>query len=331
MLEELLTFDKLGSTEELSCILFDGIDYGTKESVSGLKKYCSAKIFSLGKSFDGIIKLLECIEFIKIEDDFYETTNNCKPTVWSRLDFFEDYFFYESLFEFLRKSNCLNNIFNGETTKFDVISNQYFMVSSQIPYKYYPIRNLLLMTGFLAYNSLISNHLFISSKFTSQFRSQIASGLEYRRPKNKRVISAQSLEISMLRKAELGKEAEIYVLGYENRRLANHPTSHNIKIISEDFVNAGYDIESYNNRDSIINDRFIEVKSFNSDVSFYWSKNEVEAAEDFGESYFLYLVDRSRIGDLDYIPTVIQNPYKKVFLNEFWKKEIQDWKIILEA
>jgi len=44
-------------------------------------------------------------------------------------------------------------------------------------------------------------------------------------------------------------------------------------------VNAGYDIQSFNDNKSIIIDKFIEVKSYEGTPYFYWSKNEVEVAK----------------------------------------------------
>jgi len=68
-------------------------------------------------------------------------------------------------------------------------------------------------------------------------------------------------------------------------------------------------------------DRFIEVKSYDREVSFFWSRNEVEKAKELKGKYYLYLVDRSRIKENDYKPQQFQDPYKKVFENEIWRKQ----------
>jgi hypothetical protein len=100
--------------------------------------------------------------------------------------------------------------------------------------------------------------------------------------------------------------------------------------VSEYFTNAGYDIESFSDHDSIVIDKFIETKSYEGEISFYWSKNEVEKAKELGDKYFLYLVDRTRITHEGYEPIRIQNPFKKIFESEFWKNETENWKITFE-
>ena len=82
--------------------------------------------------------------------------------------------------------------------------------------------------------------------------------------------------------------------------------------------------------DSFINNRFIEVKSYNNEISFYWSKNELEKAKELKSKYFLYLVDRSLMNQDGYVPKVFQNPFKKIFENDLWRKEIESWKITIE-
>lgn len=58
-------------------------------------------------------------------------------------------------------------------------------------------------------------------------------------------------------------------------------------LVTDEFANAGYDIESFQNLDSIIIDRFIEVKSFENKIQFYWSKNELEKAKEIYENTLL--------------------------------------------
>ena len=100
-------------------------------------------------------------------------------------------------------------------------------------------------------------------------------------------------------------------------------------MISEEFVNAGYDIESFNASDSISIDRFIEVKSYDGEKSFFWSKNEIDKAKELKDRYFLYLVNRKQIGIPSYKPHIIQNPYSRVFENDLWEIEPVNWKITL--
>jgi hypothetical protein len=124
---------------------------------------------------------------------------------------------------------------------------------------------------------------------------------------------------------ELGKEAEIYVIEFEHRRLAGHPEINEIQRISEDFIDAGFDIESFNDLGSVFLDRFIEVKSFSGELSFHWSKNEVKTAKEIGDNYYLYLVNRTQMKQSDYRPRIYQNPYYQIFENEYWSKDPESW------
>jgi hypothetical protein len=140
----------------------------------------------------------------------------------------------------------------------------------------------------------------------------------------------QSLKERQAHQELLGKEAELFVLDFEKQRLNKHPLLDNIQRISEEYVNAGYDIESYNDNNSLFTERFIEVKSYSDHVKFYWSANEIEVAKELADKYFLYLVDRAKVLEAGYNPKIVQNPYQSVFENELWKKEAQTWNIIFQ-
>jgi hypothetical protein len=126
-----------------------------------------------------------------------------------------------------------------------------------------------------------------------------------------------------------GIEAEKYVLCFESIRLNK---SKEIEWVAEYIVNEGYDIASFNNDTDDFHNRFIEVKSFEGDFPyFYWSRNEVEAAKLKKEKYWIYLVNRKEINNLNYSPLMIQNPYKSIFENENWNKQIENYKIELKS
>ena len=69
MLEELLKYDKLGSKEELSFVLFDALVTSENPKIDHLKKYCSSNLFSISRSLNGILGLLEFISFVSVVDD----------------------------------------------------------------------------------------------------------------------------------------------------------------------------------------------------------------------------------------------------------------------
>ena len=71
--------------------------------------------------------------------------------------------------------------------------------------------------------------------------------------------------------------------------------------------------------------RFIEVKSFSGNESFFWSRNEIDVAKIKENEYFLYLVDRTKMNNDGYEPIIIQNPYEHVLNNEQWSKRIEKY------
>ena len=60
---------------------------------------------------------------------------------------------------------------------------------------------------------------------------------------------------------------------------------------------------------------------------FYWTRNEIKKAERSSENYYLYLVDRDRIQDLNYKPKIIQNPVKNVLRSSKWQKVVEKYYI----
>ena len=120
------------------------------------------------------------------------------------------------------------------------------------------------------------------------------------------------LQMSLEQKQIFGEEAEKFILQFEHDRLKGIKE---IIWVAEYSVAEGYDIASYNDENPQTTDRFIEVKSFVNELSFYWSRNEIDIAKVKKENYYLYLVDRSKIKNKDYKPIIIQNPYMKILKN----------------
>jgi len=173
------------------------------------------------------------------------------------------------------------------------------------------------------------NHLIINELHNKTFEKFIVTELK-RKKKSKRKLSLKRLKEIQKAQEEAGMKAELFVLKYERERLNTHSFKKMIKIISSEFTNAGYDIESFTGFNSIIPNRYIEVKSYKDNVAFYWSKNEAKTAEELGDDYFLYLVDRRKYHLKDYKPMIIKDPYNRVFYNDIWKVETETWKISLE-
>ncbi len=145
----------------------------------------------------------------------------------------------------------------------------------------------------------------------------------------RRKIGIGELEKSLEQKQIYGAEAEARVLVYEQKRLVSHSNFDQIERISEYDVGAGYDVVSFNDLDSVELDRLIEVKSFSGTPSFHWSRNEIDVARFKKDQYFIYLVDREKMNETDYTPTIIQNPYESVLANDTdWNKRVDSYFIV---
>ena len=96
-----------------------------------------------------------------------------------------------------------------------------------------------------------------------------------------------------------------------------------IERISQEEATLGYDIVSLQNTKSLLPDKFIEVKSFEQEQRFFWSKNEMRVAREKKNDYFLYLVDRRNLKDSNYRPKEIQNPAEKILNGKLLEEEFK--------
>lgn len=327
MLEELLKHDKLGNREELLFFLFDGLSAGYYHSLPNVRKYCISNVFSISRCFKGLIELFQFMSFIEItENSIFLNKKHFNQITFDKKTYLDQFHFYDNLIHALKNAKILHELFNENNLKFNPILSQYYVLDNKFPYKYFSLRNMLFSTGFFQRNENLPNHLIIRNEFTDHFRKCVINDLT---PKNNFVnkISLDQLKKGLQAKADTGKLAELFVFEYECRRLNGHPNIGKVGIISDEYVNAGYDIETFEGIDSIILDRFVEVKSYQGEISFFWSRNEIAKAKELRNKYFLYLVDRSRIEEKDYTPQKFQDPYKKIFESNLWKKETENWDI----
>jgi hypothetical protein len=132
----------------------------------------------------------------------------------------------------------------------------------------------------------------------------------------RRAKSAVQLAEELAEQALIGAAAETWVVEFEQRRLARHPLCEQIRRISEEDVAAGYDVLSFASVTSLHHDRFIEVKGHGAIKRFYWSRNEIATAREFGEDYALYLVDIRFIREAGYTPQIITGPTPELFSTE---------------
>lgn len=318
MLKKLAKFNSFGKPEDFHFLLENLLS-------SNPKKIESIHTFCLNlKTFDSIpvkaiITLLCELSIVEIdsEERVYLT--------YFGLDFKKKFKDGNSLkyLSLLIVEKLLIEIIDIDKFSFDSFLRTYLLKNSDIPLKYSGIRNLLLRLEFFSYGNN-QNILVINKEYYKELEELV---------KGKRIkITLEEFKNIQLLKEKIGLEAENFVLEFERKKLkalGRLDTKEIMKISSID-VGAGYDIVSYIDEKSTEYDKFIEVKSFDSTPSFFWTKNEIKVSEYKKENYFLYLVDRNKIFIEDYEPLIICNPYLNVFENsEKWTKESQSWYFIL--
>ena len=108
------------------------------------------------------------------------------------------------------------------------------------------------------------------------------------------------------------------MLKYEKNRVKCHDKV--IRVSSID-VSLGYDIVSIKDEN---NSRpiYIEVKSYSND-RIYISRNEISTSKRLKEDYYIYLVNINKINESEYIPDIIQNPYKNLIMNDMIEKQTE--------
>ena len=109
----------------------------------------------------------------------------------------------------------------------------------------------------------------------------------------KKIRSPDVLKKILEQQEKFGLEAENVVFQYEKNKLKKLDKNLNPIHISQEDVDAGYDILSYKKHKDTFKKIFIEVKGISrSDYRFYLSINESVVAEKYKESYYLYLIPR---------------------------------------
>jgi len=179
---------------------------------------------------------------------------------------------------------------------------------------------ILYETGFLEKNDL---SVIVNPEFEKLISLKI-----------KRKITLKQLERNLEQQKKIGNIAEEIVLNFEKNRLKNlgfEEESNNIRRISIDFTNAGYDIESFSGKaKNGLPDRFIEVKgTVKKEFEFHWSTNEINVAKNLGSNYWIYYVSeidvQNQISPND--PKMINNPYDNIFSSDLFQKNIESYRI----
>lgn len=278
------------------------------------------KIINGRSIFDGCIELAVKVNVLTITGDFILLN----PT-------------FENHLNSVNQMNDRFNIFLFEAIKEDsdfleIFSSRY--LSHDIVYKALQINNSAFGLAFTNFKQLLLDFNILNEHPTKQFDSFIINQ-RYKElfdksilPEiKKRKIGIEEFKKRMEQQQIYGEEAEKFVLEFEHLRL-----NKSIDWVAEYIVNEGYDIASYNTQFDEKPNRFIEVKSYDGKTPyFYWSKNEYNVAKLKKEEYWIYLVNRNEMDNLNYEPIMKQNPIESIIENSDWDKQIDKYMIKLLA
>lgn len=150
----------------------------------------------------------------------------------------------------------------------------------------------------------------------------------------KKKMSLIQLEKKLETQKIIGQIAEEIVLKYEKFLLISNgliEESKNVRQISDDYSNAGYDIESFSTK-TLDNfpDKFIEVKgSTGKNLDFHWSINEIDTAKKHGENYWIYFISQINVPSRSSPnePIKISDPFKNIFSNPSYQKDIEGYHV----
>lgn len=303
-----------------------------------LRKFCSDISMDWIYSFSGSIALLQFLGYLEIEDHTFAQLTDTGKSFLSFNEEVNKKELLKVLWNNLENQKLLVDIFGNVTFTYDVIYNAISFFRHEIPLQYSALRNFFIDIGFFEIHQ--SNRLFVAQCYSPFFENYILPSLSIAllddfetslNQKSSRKLSFEMLQQRLSLLTQFGDEAEEFVFRLEQTKYAGHPLSDRIKIISKIDVAAGYDIISLKDYNSRSIDNFIEVKSFSGNRRFFWSQNEISVAKIKGDEYCLCLVDRSRISETEYRPTIIQNPYKTIFENDEFIKFPESYQILFPA
>lgn len=269
--------------------------------------------------FDGCIQLALTIKLLYLDDNksicLSEAIKHSLNSIRQMSDKFN-----EILLLALKEDETLLNIFSSEHLAYDVIYNSIQIRNNAFGFKFSNFKQLLIDFEIIYPHPTpeIKNYI-INSRYKKLFDKSILPEIK------KRKIGIEELNISIRQQQIYGEEAEMFVVAFETKRLNNIK---DVNWVAEYVANEGFDIISYNSEKDDEYNRFIEVKSYQGEVPyFFWSRNEFSVAKQKKELYWLYLVNRDKINDENYVPQMIQNPSKSILDNDNWMKEVDKYKI----
>ena len=153
----------------------------------------------------------------------------------------------------------------------------------------------------------------INQEFSQEVEKEVIN-LPGKKPKITQIQLEKELEREKENKKIIGEIAENIVLEFEKKRLGKNGYA-KVRKISQEYANAGYDIES--------DGRLIEVKGSTGDeFDIYWSQNEIETARANGDKYWLYFVPGVDVkSKTSRNPILISDPITNILESDQYKEK----------
>lgn len=318
MLEDLSKYTNLGTPQYFKELFNQFKARKGKWTIHNINEHFSNRMIDGRVIFDGCIPMLLSIKFFKkkkgkilICKDFFLNYQDNKEYLSNKI--------LEKIFLEFKEDVSFNEIFSQSNISYDVIYKYILINNSAFRFKFASFKQLLIDLDFLTfYSGNNLNKLIINPKYRKLFDLNILPLIK------KRKFNLIDLYKQLEQKKINGNLAEDFVLDFEKSRLGKQKYS-SIEKISEYDVAAGYDILSFESKNSLMIDRFIEVKGYTKNVSFYWSRNEIDVSKIKKDNYYIYLVDINKIENKNYIPIIIKNPFLNVLNNKKWNKCVENF------
>ena len=313
MLSNLIEYETLGSPDyffELFTLLEKSEKKWNKEDI---QDYFTNKIIKGEKYFDGTIPLCIDINLLSLNESnqivLEIDQNKLRNIVVLKK------FILENIFNYFKTDPTFLQIFNKSNIKYNVENNLFLIQNSAFKLEYSQLKKLFLSFDFL---EVSENKNTINYVINQEY----VYLLDYLNKNQTNKLTPDELKDKLLNQEFIGNLGEEFVFNFECNRLE---LKKEIIWISKYSVSEGFDIISFEKNDSDIK-RFIEVKTYIGKPHFYWSKNEINISKLLSNQYYLYLIDFTKISTEGYTPTIINNPYQNVFMNENWFKEVEKYK-----
>jgi hypothetical protein len=287
---------------------------------SDLEKLFYNRIIDGRSVYDGCIELAIKIDVlifdgnnISINDDLSDFLNSVNQVSDK---------FIEYLFHRLKNDEDFHKIFCSEYLSYDIIYKSLQISNSAFGLKFSNFKQLLIDFGAIKTHPTVEiNSYIINSRYKKLFDKTVLPEIK------KRKIGIEAFKKAMELQQIYGEEAEKFVVEFENKRLYYKK---DINWVAQYIVNEGYDVASYDNPSDDLQNRFIEVKSYDGDIPyFFWSRNEYNVAKRKKEQYWIYLVNRKKINNNGYEPQMEQNPFEGILKNDDWDKQVDKYIIKL--